>query len=88
MGLFRKWRSASGSQTTGDPVAANGSPVEGESGGSGGGGNGGEGRDWTTSILLFVLWAGLMFYVFNFAPNQTPVLTSFGLVFLSVCSCT
>ncbi|KAL0536889.1 hypothetical protein IC582_025852 [Cucumis melo] len=69
MGLFKKWRSASGSQTMGDPAAEKGSPVEGE---SGGGGNGGEGRDWTTSILLFVLWAGLMFYVFNLAPNQTP----------------
>ncbi|KAJ4827257.1 hypothetical protein Tsubulata_028889 [Turnera subulata] len=31
-----------------------------------------EGRDWTTSFLLFVLWGGLMYYVFVFAPNQTP----------------
>ncbi|KAJ0111347.1 hypothetical protein Patl1_01806 [Pistacia atlantica] len=31
-----------------------------------------EGRDWTTSILLFVLWGGLMYYVFNLSPNQTP----------------
>ncbi|KAH9793791.1 hypothetical protein KPL71_004661 [Citrus sinensis] len=31
-----------------------------------------KGRDWTTSILLFVLWGGLMYYVFNLAPNQTP----------------
>ncbi|XP_022771654.1 uncharacterized protein LOC111314494 [Durio zibethinus] len=31
-----------------------------------------EGRDWTTSILLFVLWSALMYYVFNLAPNQTP----------------
>ncbi|KAF2292475.1 hypothetical protein GH714_023249 [Hevea brasiliensis] len=31
-----------------------------------------EGRDWTTSILLFVLWGALMYYVFNLAPNQTP----------------
>ena len=81
MGLFKKWRSASGSQTMGDPAAEKGSPVEGE---SGGGGNGGEGRDWTTSILLFVLWAGLMFYVFNLAPNQTPVFTWFGFSFLFV----
>ncbi|XP_038901494.1 uncharacterized protein LOC120088343 [Benincasa hispida] len=73
MGLLQKWRSASGSQTTGDPVAEKTSPVESERGGGGtGNGNGGEGRDWTTSILLFVLWAGLMFYVFNLAPNQTP----------------
>ncbi|KAK8654052.1 hypothetical protein V6N13_128032 [Hibiscus sabdariffa] len=31
-----------------------------------------EGRDWTTSILLFVLWGALMYYVFNLAPAQTP----------------
>ncbi|KAI4305597.1 hypothetical protein L6164_028954 [Bauhinia variegata] len=37
-----------------------------------GSGNGGEGRDWTTSILLFVLWGALMYYVFFLAPNQTP----------------
>lgn len=75
MGLLQKWRSASGSQTAGDPVGEKASPVESERDGSdgSGGGNGGEGRDWTTSILLFVFWAGLMFYVFNLAPNQTPV---------------
>lgn len=39
---------------------------------AGGGGGGVEGRDWTTSFLLFVLWAGLMYYVFNLSPNQTP----------------
>ncbi|CAM8992436.1 unnamed protein product [Rhodiola kirilowii] len=32
----------------------------------------GQGRDWSTSVLLLVLWGGLMFYVFNLAPNQTP----------------
>lgn len=32
-----------------------------------------EGRDWTTSILLFVLWGVLIYYVFNLSPNQTPV---------------
>ena len=31
-------------------------------------------RDWTTSILLFVLWGVLIYYVFNLAPDQTPVL--------------
>lgn len=40
---------------------------------AGDGGGGVEGRDWTTSFLLFVLWAGLMYYVFNLSPNQTPV---------------
>lgn len=39
---------------------------------AGDGGGGVEGRDWTTSFLLFVLWAGLMYYVFNLSPNQTP----------------
>lgn len=38
-----------------------------------GGGGSGPGRDWTTSFLLFGLWAGLMYYVFFLAPNQTPV---------------
>lgn len=37
------------------------------------GGNGNNGRDWTTSILLFLLWAALMYYVFFLTPNQTPV---------------
>ncbi|XWS31100.1 hypothetical protein CRYUN_Cryun23aG0048600 [Craigia yunnanensis] len=32
-----------------------------------------EGRDWTTSILLFVLWSALMYYVFNLTPDQTPL---------------
>lgn len=36
-------------------------------------GDGGEGKDWTTSILLFCLWGALLYYVFNLAPNQTPV---------------
>lgn len=36
-------------------------------------GNGGGGENWTTSVLLFLLWGGLMFYIFNLAPNQTPV---------------
>ncbi|XP_074307790.1 uncharacterized protein LOC141642764 isoform X2 [Silene latifolia] len=30
------------------------------------------GDDWTTSILLFLFWAALIYYVFNLAPNQTP----------------
>ncbi|XP_021274791.1 uncharacterized protein LOC110409679 [Herrania umbratica] len=33
--------------------------------------NGKEGRDWTTSILLFVLYGALMYYVFNLTPDQT-----------------
>lgn len=32
-----------------------------------------QGGGWTTSILLFALWAALMYYVFNLTPNQTPV---------------
>ncbi|XP_072962343.1 uncharacterized protein [Typha angustifolia] len=36
------------------------------------GDGGGSGDDWTTSILLFGLWAGLMYYVFQLTPNQTP----------------
>lgn len=40
--------------------------------GGGGGGGGGQLSDWTTSVLLFGIWAGLMYYVFQLAPNQTP----------------
>jgi len=40
---------------------------------SGSGSGGGKLSDWTTSVLLFGLWAGLMYYVFQLAPNQTPV---------------
>jgi hypothetical protein len=56
-------------QKSEDPVAEKRDPLEG-----GVGGNGGEGRDWTTSILLLVLWGALLYYVFNLSPNQTPVL--------------
>jgi hypothetical protein len=41
--------------------------------GGGGGGGGEKLSDWTTSVLLFGIWAGLMYYVFQLAPNQTPV---------------
>ncbi|TQD75909.1 hypothetical protein C1H46_038540 [Malus baccata] len=34
--------------------------------------NGDAGKNWTTSILLFVLWGALMFYVLTLSPNQTP----------------
>jgi hypothetical protein len=42
-------------------------------GGGGGGGGGGQLSDWSTSVLLFGIYAGLMYYVFQLAPNQTPV---------------
>ncbi|KAK9676622.1 hypothetical protein RND81_11G089000 [Saponaria officinalis] len=32
----------------------------------------GSGGDWNTSVLLFVFWVAIMYYVFNLAPNQTP----------------
>nr|CAB3480756.1 unnamed protein product [Digitaria exilis] len=37
-----------------------------------GGGGGGKLSDWTTSVLIFGIWAGLMYYIFQLAPNQTP----------------
>ncbi|KQJ96301.1 uncharacterized protein LOC100834119 isoform X1 [Brachypodium distachyon] len=37
-----------------------------------GGGGGGRLSDWTTSVLLFGFWAGIIYYVFQLAPNQTP----------------
>ncbi|XP_004502115.1 uncharacterized protein [Cicer arietinum] len=30
------------------------------------------GRDWTTSILLFLLWVALIYYVSFLSPDQTP----------------
>ncbi|KAL4555342.1 hypothetical protein LXL04_037960 [Taraxacum kok-saghyz] len=41
--------------------------IDGEIGGGGGGGGG-----RTASFLIFLLWGGLMYYIFNLAPNQTP----------------
>ncbi|KAL2327175.1 hypothetical protein Fmac_020602 [Flemingia macrophylla] len=35
-------------------------------------GNNGNERDWSTSVLLFLLWAALIYYVFLLTPNQTP----------------
>lgn len=46
--------------------------VDGVENGDGGNGSGEE-KDWTTSFLLFAFWAGLMYYIFFLAPNQTPV---------------
>ncbi|KAK6919201.1 hypothetical protein RJ641_015105 [Dillenia turbinata] len=46
--------------------------ADGSGNGAGGGSRGGEGREWATSFLLFVLWAALVYYVFNLTPNQTP----------------
>lgn len=37
------------------------------------GGGGNNWNDWVSSGLLLGLWAGLMYYVFQLAPNQTPV---------------
>lgn len=34
-----------------------------------------EERNWTSSLLLFLLWGALMYYVFNLTPDQTPVKT-------------
>ncbi|TVU06495.1 hypothetical protein EJB05_49715, partial [Eragrostis curvula] len=36
------------------------------------GGGGGRLSDWTTSVLLFGVWAGILYYVFQLSPNQTP----------------
>ncbi|XP_050383005.1 uncharacterized protein LOC126799783 [Argentina anserina] len=47
-----------------DPVLNDSESLKGE--------NVGDEKNWTTSILLFLLWGALMFYVFNLSPNQTP----------------
>ncbi|CAA7407792.1 unnamed protein product [Spirodela intermedia] len=36
------------------------------------GGSGDGEEDWTTSVLLFALWAALVYYVAQLAPDQTP----------------
>ena len=52
-----------------DPVLGKGDSDRNEVGNDGGGDRG----DWSTSILLFLLWAALMYYIFYLAPDQTPV---------------
>nr|DAD23689.1 TPA_asm: hypothetical protein HUJ06_025152 [Nelumbo nucifera] len=74
LSLFRKkdfvhiCRSSSNTQNSKDIVLSEGASGETRLGN----GNGGNGRDWTTSILLFGFWIGLMYYVFMLTPNQTP----------------
>lgn len=77
---FHISRNSINTQNSKDPISKKEAPLESEdeldengSEGEGGGGGGGEERDWTTSFLLFGLWVGLMYYVFNLTPNQTPV---------------
>ena len=53
---------------------------------SGSGGGGGKLSDWTTSVLIFGIWAGLMYYIFQLAPNQTPVRDSVPSCFLNCIS--
>ncbi|KAJ8429179.1 hypothetical protein Cgig2_011783 [Carnegiea gigantea] len=69
----RKKKRKSGLQTclssiSEEPVLGKGDSDENGVGNDGGGDSG----DWITSILLFLLWAALMYYIFNLAPNQTP----------------
>ncbi|XP_008229787.1 PREDICTED: uncharacterized protein LOC103329132 [Prunus mume] len=52
-----------------DPVLNESASLESELGKSE---NGADGGSWTTSVLLFVLWGALLYYVFNLAPDQTP----------------
>lgn len=49
----------------------------GEGGGGGGGGGGGDAVGWISSALIFAFWAGLLFYAFTTAPNQTQVISQF-----------
>ncbi|KAL6999862.1 hypothetical protein U1Q18_001018 [Sarracenia purpurea var. burkii] len=69
--LLQTCQSSGKTQRSEDSVLENEASLESELGGNGNG-PGGEGRDWTTSFLLFFFWAGLMYYVFNLTPNQTP----------------
>ncbi|KAF8007250.1 hypothetical protein BT93_K1295 [Corymbia citriodora subsp. variegata] len=63
-GRFQVCRSFTRNEKPEDPL------LEEEEGPSRSDGEGG--RDWTSSVLLFLLWGGIMYYVFNLAPNQTP----------------
>ncbi|XAR55242.1 hypothetical protein NMG60_11035263 [Bertholletia excelsa] len=67
----QKCRSSTETRNSHDPVLEKASVLESDLDGNGSS-PGGESRDWTTSILLFLLWAGLIYYVFNLTPNQTP----------------
>ncbi|XP_057506622.1 uncharacterized protein LOC130789853 isoform X2 [Actinidia eriantha] len=67
-GLLQKCHSSINTENSQDPIEER----EASFGGNGGG-PGGESGDWTTSFLLFLLWGGLMYYVFNLTPNQTPL---------------
>ncbi|KAK9285022.1 hypothetical protein L1049_024204 [Liquidambar formosana] len=68
-GLLRICQSSLNSQNSEDPVSEKRNSGGSEVAGNGGDGDGG---DWITSVLLFVLWGSLIYYVFNLAPNQTP----------------
>lgn len=59
-------QSSFNTQNPENPAAENWAKLESENG------DGGDGGDWTTSALLFVLWVGLIYYVFNLTPDQTP----------------
>ncbi|KAH7860045.1 hypothetical protein Vadar_008504 [Vaccinium darrowii] len=68
--LLQTCQSSIDTENSQDPVVDE--EVEIEVGGNEGSSPGGEIGDWTTSFLLFLLWAGLMYYVFKLTPNQTP----------------
>uniref|UniRef100_A0A5B7AG24 Cardiolipin synthase N-terminal domain-containing protein n=1 Tax=Davidia involucrata TaxID=16924 RepID=A0A5B7AG24_DAVIN len=69
-GLLQSCQSSMNTQNSQDPIFKKEASLENELGGNGS--PGGDEGDWTTSILLFMLWAGLMYYVFNLTPDQTP----------------
>ncbi|KAL6330393.1 hypothetical protein AAG906_040323 [Vitis piasezkii] len=66
MGGLQICQSSFNTQNPENPAAEKGAKLESENG------DGGDGGDWTTSALLFVLWVGLIYYVFNLTPDQTP----------------
>ncbi|XP_052178480.1 uncharacterized protein LOC127792143 isoform X2 [Diospyros lotus] len=71
-GLLQRCQSSMNNQNSQDSVLEEEASLEREMNGSEDS-SGGESGDWTTSFLLFLLWAGLMYYVFNLSPNQTPL---------------
>lgn len=80
-GVSQTCRSSTNTENSQDPVVDKEASSESEVVGNGSSNPGEEGGDWTTSFLLFLLWAGLMYYIFNLTPNQTPVIILFCFLF-------
>ena len=64
MGGLQICQSSFNTQNPENPAVENWAKLDSENG------DGGDGGDWTTSAFLFVLWVGLIYYVFNLTLDQ------------------